>query len=134
MGKWTDEAIKIRKAIDAVKPTLTDEQASKAVSLFAHWKPGWQYNTDYRVQYNDLLYKCLTEHVSQETWTPDMSPSLWVRISDPAIEWPEWVQPLGSTDAYLLGDKVTHSEKHWISEYNNNVWEPGVYGWVEVTD
>ena len=26
--------------------------------------------------------------------------SLWVSISDPAEEWPEWSQPLGAHDAY----------------------------------
>ena len=37
-------------------------------------------------------------------------------------------------DAYPLGAKVSHNEKHWTSTVENNVWEPGVYGWEEVTD
>lgn len=79
------------------------------------------------------LYRCLTAHTSQETWTPEDSPSLWVRIPDPAQEWPEWVQPTGSTDAYAQGAKVSHNGKQWTSDVDANTWEPGVYGWTEVT-
>ena len=61
------------------------------------------------------------------------SPSLWVGISDPAEEWPEWSQPVGSTDAYAKGAKVSHNGKHWTSDVDANVWEPGAYGWTEAT-
>lgn len=80
------------------------------------------------------LYRCLTAHTSQETWTPEDSPSLWVRIADPAQEWPEWVQPTGSTDAYAQGAKVSHDGKKWTSDVDANTWEPGVYGWTEVAN
>lgn len=30
------------------------------------------------------------------------------------------------------GDKVMHNGKTWQSTTDNNVWEPGVYGWEEV--
>ena len=85
------------------------------------------------VIYGEDIYRCLTAHNSQASWSPDASPSLWVKIADPAEEWPEWVQPTGSTDAYAKGAKVSHSEKHWTSTVDSNVWEPGVYGWDEVT-
>jgi hypothetical protein len=32
----------------------------------------------------------------------------------------------------MKGDKVRHNNKVWISIIDNNVWEPGVYGWEEV--
>lgn len=37
----------------------------------------------------------------------------------------------GAQDAYALGAKVSHNEKHWISIVDANVWEPGEYGWEE---
>lgn len=80
------------------------------------------------------LYRCLTAHTSQLAWTPEDSPSLWVRIADPAEEWPKWVQPIGSTDAYAQGAKVSHDGKKWTSDVDANTWEPGVYGWTEVTE
>ena len=48
-------------------------------------------------------------------------------------EWPAWVQPTGAHDAYAKGAKVSHNDKHWISEVDDNTWEPGVYGWTEVS-
>ena len=126
-----EEAIKYRNAILLASESLSDEIASTVPDLFE----GWETDTDYAVgdrrKYNGTLYKCLTAHTSQTTWTPDVSPSLWVRTDDPGEEWPEWVQPLGSTDAYPAGAKVSHNGKHWISQVDANIWEPGVYGWDE---
>lgn len=122
----------LRKAMMAFAATASDEQAAAFPSLFPAWSAaGAAYAAGDRVQYGDLLYKCLTAHTSQESWTPDAAPSLWVRIDDPAVEWPEWRQPQSSTDAYAQGAKVSHNGKHWISTSDANVWEPGVYGWEE---
>lgn len=112
---------------------LTDEQAVAAPFLFDEWDPnGVSYTAEVsKVTYNDLLYKCLQSHVSQASWNPADAVSLWVRIDDPAIEWPEWRQPTGAHDAYPIGAKVSHNDKHWISNVDNNTWEPGVFGWDE---
>lgn len=77
------------------------------------------------VKRNGSLYRCLQSHTSQESWTPENSPSLWVLIDDPAIEWPEWKQPTGAHDAYSLGAKVSHNGKKWISQIEANTVEPG---------
>lgn len=77
------------------------------------------------VRRNGFLYRCLQSHTSQENWTPENSPSLWVLIDDPAIEWPEWKQPTGAHDAYSLGAKVSHNGKKWISQIEANTVEPG---------
>ena len=122
----------LRKAMMAFAATAGDEQAAAFPSLFPAWSAaGVAYAAGDRVQYGDLLYKCLTAHTSQESWTPDEAPSLWVRIDDPAVTWPAWRQPQGSTDAYAMGAKVSHNGKRWTSTADNNVWEPGVYGWKE---
>ena len=72
-------------------------------------------------------------HTSQEGWNPSLTPALWSKIGDPTEEWPEWSQPVGAHDAYNAGAKVSHNGKHWTSDVASNVWEPGVYGWTEVT-
>ena len=73
-------------------------------------------------------------HTSQEGWNPSLTPALWSKIGDPGEEWPEWSQPLGAHDAYNTGDKVAHNGKHWTSDLDGNVWEPGVYGWTEASE
>lgn len=105
--------------------------AAEHVDLFAAWAYPVAYKVGSIREYGGKLYKCLTAHTSQESWTPDAAPSLWVAISDPAEEWPEWSQPIASTDAYSKDAQVSHNGKHWISDLDANVWEPGVYGWTE---
>lgn len=125
-------ARKLRKMIEKTAVTLTDSEAYDVAELFPMWKTDTAYQTGDRVQYESKLYKCLQGHTSQADWKPSEAVSLWVEVADPSIEFPEWVQPTGAHDAYMKGDKVSHNEKHWISEYDANIWEPGVYGWTEV--
>lgn len=128
-----ERARQTRRAITLYARDVSDEQAAQMPSLFDAWGGGSvAYKVGDRVRYGDLLYKCLTDHTSQESWAPDAAPSLWVRTDDPVIEWPEWRQPAGAHDAYAKGAKVSHNGKHWISDVDANVWEPGVYGWTEV--
>lgn len=107
--------------------------AAEHPAQFAEWAFPVNYKTGQIRRHGEKLYRCLSDHTSQKSWTPDAAPSLWVVISDPAEEWPAWSQPIASTDAYPAGAKVAHSGKHWISDLDNNVWEPGVYGWTEAT-
>lgn len=132
MKTYIPNAEKKRAAIGVAQSELPDSAAIVAIDLFDHWSgESVAYAVGTRVQYDGLLYKCLTAHQSQPTWTPTDAPSLWVRGDDPGEEWPEWRQPEGSTQAYPQGAKVTHNAKHWVSDVDNNVWEPSVYGWSE---
>ena len=129
-----ERAYQLRALIEQAAASLSDEVALTGVELFPHWNgDGIEYKVDERVSYNGILFKCLQAHTSQSTWTPTDAPSLWekVLIPDPQVI-PEWEQP-DSTNPYMAGDKVTHNGKTWQSDIDNNVWEPGVYGWSEVT-
>lgn len=116
-----------RKRIEQAALLLTDDVAIFVPEMFPHWKTDTAYSTGDRICYNDVLYKCVQAHTSQDNWTPDITPALWTVVS--VDEWPEWRQPTGAQDAYMTGDKVSHNGQHWISTADNNVWEPGVYGW-----
>lgn len=49
----------------------------------------------------------------------------------PVNEWPDYVQPTGAHDAYLLGAQITYNGLHYVSLIANNVWTPVAYpaGW-----
>ena len=139
MGRWADAARKKAAAIHAVGAMLTDEQAISTPAFFMPWRPMKPDGTpetyaagDRRTQ-DGILYKCLQAHTAQADWAPDIAVSLWARIDDPAIEWPEWIQP-DSTNPYPEGAKVTYNGKHYISTIDNNVWSPDTYpaGWEQV--
>ena len=124
-----EEARAWRAKLDGVTNGMEDTEAMGAVELYPAWLPGQAYAAGQRRRYGGLLYRCLLAHTAQADWAPDAAPSLWVRLDDPAIEWPVWVQPTGGHDAYAKGAKVTHKGSRWVSAADNNVWEPGVYGW-----
>lgn len=111
---------------------IDDVTAMEHAEVFADWA----YPVDYTIgqirRYQGVLYRCAQGHVSQGDWSPDRVAALWVRIADPAEEWPEWAAPVGAHDAYMAGDQVSHGGKHWVSEGDHNVWEPGVAGWREM--
>ena len=112
---------------------LDDDQAIEVKVLFPIWDgDGVAYKAGQRIQYLEDLYKILQDHISQQDWTPDVAVSLYVKIDDPSIEYPEWHQPTGAHDAYEKGAKVSHLGKHWTSDIDANVYEPSVYGWTEV--
>lgn len=118
-----------RIMVDVAISYLDDDEAESVTILFEEWQTDTAYAVGDRRQYDGLLYKCVQAHTSQADWTPPIVPALWVRTS--TEEWPEWVQPQGAHDAYNAGDKVSHNEKHWVSDIDANVYEPGVYGWSE---
>lgn len=134
-----EQAKAIRKSMDAAASVLTDEQAASASMIYPAWNGNSvNYAVGDRVRYGGYVYKCLTTHTSQETWTPTDAPSLWVKVLIPTpSEIPEWEQP-GSTNPYMKGDKVKHNGKTWESLVDNNVWEPGTTGteslWMEVAE
>ena len=121
----------LRNLIEQLAITLDDATALTGIELFPTWGL-ISYSVGDRVQYNGTLYKCIQAHTAQSDWTPDATPALWVVVT--VEEWPEWVQPTGAHDAYAKDSKVTHNGKKWISSYDANVWEPGVYGWEEYKD
>ena len=114
---------------EKIVSTFTDENAVKVIDLYPVWTVGIAVAKDSRYQFNGKLYKCGQAHTTQADWMPDKTPALWVKVS--LDEWPKWVQPTGSHDAYSKGAKVTHNSKKWTSDVDANTWEPGVYGWTE---
>ena len=100
--------------------------------IYPEWNPdGFAYFAGEKIIYKGKYYRCIQAHPSQEAWNPEDAASLWAEIGNPYEEWPEWIQPTGAHNAYAKGDKVSHNEKHWISDIDANVYEPGVSSWTE---
>ena len=129
---YTENARRKARSIELATSYLDDAQAETVTELFPQWEPDTDYAVGDRRQYDGLLYRCVQAHTSQVGWEPPAVPALWARTS--TEEWPEWIQPTGAHDAYAAGDKVIHNDKHWVSELDANVYEPGVYGWGEFSD
>lgn len=132
--QWDEYAMPTEAYERAIVSTqqLSEKLDSAIENMFPEWSgDSYEYFAGEKATYKDGLYRCIQSHTSQADWTPDTAVSLWVSISDPSVEWPEWKQPTGAHDAYAKGDKVSHNDKHWVSDIDANVYEPGVYGWTE---
>lgn len=115
---------------------LSDDVALLIPEVYPAWSGNSvEYKKDMRVTYNGVLYKVLTDHTSQETWTPTDAPSLFAKVLTSTETIPEWEQPTAE-NAYMTGDKVRYNGKVYESLIDNNVWKPDEYpaGWKEVTE
>lgn len=130
-------ARQLRPLIEKAAISLDDADALKGVQLYPTWSgKGITYEKDMRINYENVLYRVLQTHVSQEAWTPVAAPSLFAKvlIPDPTVI-PDWEQP-DSTNPYMIGDKVRFEGKIYESVIDNNIWSPAAYpaGWKEVTE
>lgn len=125
-----ERLVRLRQIIEQAMTFIEDEAtAIEGTPLFPEWRPEVAYVVGTRVKYNDVLYKVLQDHTSQETWTPVDAPSLFAQVLIPDENViPEWIQP-GSTNPYMKGDKVTFNGAVYQSTIDNNVWAPDAYGW-----
>lgn len=116
-------------ALTFAAEAFTDEQALKVPTLYEAWNgESLSYCAGKRLRFNGVLYKVLSDHISQPDWTPEAAPSLFAKVlvEDPNVI-SEWVQP-NSTNGYMTGNKVTHNGVIYESLVDNNVWEPGAVG------
>jgi len=133
-----EEAVKSAAAITFVYLAQKEELDGITIvehsDLFPLWDENWRGKVGSIVQDDGQLYRSIHDvtNAGQNT-KPSTTPAMWTLIGNPAEEWPAWMQPIGAHDAYDLGAKSTHKNKRWISNVGGNIWEPGVYGWDEVT-
>lgn len=151
-----DRARRLRPMIEKLSQRMDDNEALNNVELHPVWKPGMEFVVNPedglwyvdevstgnlahnmngpRIVFEGVLYRVLQQHTSQEGWEPNITPSLYAKVLIPDDERIyDWEQP-GSTNPYMTGEKVKHVGKIWTSDVDNNVWEPGVYGWTEVVE
>lgn len=134
-----EQARQLRKLLENSTESMTDEMIVQYPAFVEKWKPDTEYTEGKRLSHNGTVYRVLQGHTSQDGWEPDKAPSLFAKVLVPTDESgqqtsiDEWEQP-DSTNPYMKGNKASHNGKVWESDYDNNVWEPGVFGWHEVTE
>lgn len=62
--------------------SVDDATAVRMMAFYPTWEKDKQYTVGYKVQYLGKLYKVVQAHTSQETWTPDITASLYERIDE----------------------------------------------------
>jgi len=137
----TKEALEMRTALQYFVQTMdADTQLDMMLeipTMFPAYQVGKLYAVKEVFSYgvnavgDPQLYQVLQEHTSAAEHTPDTATSLYKAIGVTEDGYPEWVQPLGATDAYNTGDIVSYNGTLYISTIDGNVWSPDTYpaGW-----
>ena len=143
MTNKVQAALELRKALQFFLSTMdADTQGAdmmEVASVFPKYQVGKAYKVKEVFSYGEngvgdpQLYQVLQAHTSAEQWTPDATPSLYKKIGVTEDGYPEWVQPLGASDAYNTGDVVSYNGKLYESLMDGNVYSPDAYpaGWQE---
>ena len=138
------EALELRKALQLFLATLDPDTNAGNIMEVPNMFPKYQIGKAYKVKevfsYGEnavgdpQLYQVLQAHTSAAEWTPDTAVSLYKPIGVSESGYPEWVQPLGASDAYNTGDIVSYKGDLYESTIDGNVWAPDVYpaGWKVV--
>jgi hypothetical protein len=74
------EAYEIVDALKRIRATLTDEVALDYVVLYPAWKVDKELAVGDRIKHEGKLYKVIQAHTTQDSWTPDLTPSLFEPI------------------------------------------------------
>ena len=146
-------AMELRHAIQLFIQSNTDIMADESkmmevASLFHTWeellatKKEYPAGTVFKWGLNDdgetQLWSFISAYTPQEIYTPDVDISHYKKVGVTDGGYPVWTQPLGATDAYKIGDIVSHNGQLWKCTQGDgaglNVWEPGVFGWEVYTD
>jgi hypothetical protein len=145
MTNEIQKALELRKALQmflaTLDPEIYTEEIMEVPSVFPKFQVGKLYKVKEVFSYGEnnvgdpQLYQVLQEHTSSEEWTPDSATSLYKAIGMTEEGYPEWVQPLGTSDAYNTGDIVSYNGTLYKSTIDGNVWNPVDYpaGWEIVT-
>ena len=139
-------ALEMRKALQIFLSTMDADTQSEDMLAVASVFPVYEVGKAYKVKdvfrygVNSVgdpqLYQVLQAHTSATEWTPDTATSLYKAIGVTSGGYPEWVQPLGASDAYNTGDIVSYKGTLYKSTIDANVWAPDAYpaGWTEYTE
>ena len=136
------EIIKEEKeeAITIINDKTSDEEKVALIHLYPTWGSliGQVVKEDTYFQHEGILYRVIKPNTTiWEHFLPQETPSEYEDMTKKFPKedgsYPDWVQPMGSEDAYKIGDIVQHQEKLWVCTLGNadgkNTWEPSVYGW-----
>src|SRR5690606_26651894 len=117
-------AMTLNKALQKFAATLPEEEALELAAMYPKWESNKRYAPGQYIRHGlnqdgePQVFSVLQEHTSQADWLPPQTAALYKKLGFTDDGTPTWVQPLGATDAYQIGDKVSHNGKIYVSTAN----------------
>lgn len=102
-------------AVKRVREILSDDVALENIAIFPDWEIGKALSVSDRVEHEGKLYKVIQAHITQETWMPNVTPTLFEPIdvtNDGSLDRP-FVATTGMT---------YYKDKYYLDETDGNVY------------
>lgn len=126
-------SIEAHNQIKTILNKSTDQVRSEAIGLHERWLVNVEYRTGDVRQFADKLYRCNLNHTSQESWKPDVSPSLWTQIMyrDGIRIIPDVIE---ATQPFTKDERGWWKDDLYVSLIDANVYTPEQYpaGWQKM--
>lgn len=127
----------LNKLLKEYTPNMDESEMMEYADLYPAYEVGKAYNigdvfsSGVNADSEPQLYQVLQAHTSAEEWTPDTATSLYKKVGITESGVLIWTQPLGASDAYQTGDRVSYNGTIYVSLIDNNTWSPEDYpaGW-----
>lgn len=74
-------ASELRPTIETSVQYLTDEESINVPELFPSWEINHVYRIDDKVSRDQILYKCIQEHISKAELLPENTPNIWSEMN-----------------------------------------------------
>ena len=82
MGKWTDEALRMKPYFQKGAQHLDDTEALAVKGIYDEWEAGVDVKVHEKLSHHKKLYRCKQAHTTQADWPPDLTPDLWDYIDE----------------------------------------------------
>ena len=115
----------------AVAGQIDNATVVEKFHIFPSWDEHWTGRAGSILIDNNVAFRALHNMETKSPLRPseDTKGEYWERIGRPSDS--SWTQPLCITEAYRATDMVMHKNKKWISDIDDNIYEPGIYGWSQ---
>ena len=109
------KALAFIEAFKKVREVVSDDIAKENIGLYPEWLANKELENEDRVHYDGNLYKVIQTHTTQETWTPDITPTLFEPIdvaNDGTLERP-----------FIAASGMTYyKDKYYLDETDGKVY------------
>ncbi len=109
------KALAFIEAFKKVREVVSDDIAKENIGLYPEWVANKELENEDRVHYDGNLYKVIQTHTTQETWTPDITPTLFEPIdviNDGTLERP-----------FIAASGMTYyKDKYYLDETDGKVY------------
>ena len=135
MGKWTERALELRRAMNQAGEMLTDAQASEVAAIYpVLMEDGSLVKAGTRINWKGKLMRAASDLWDRPENNPDNAPALWEEIN-----YRKGYRVIPETitvgTAFAKGERGWWGEDLYESVYDGqNVWTPEQYpsSWVVV--